>query len=42
MATPTEESLLDKLVVAHVHKTFMAFYGNRGFITVFTKACPDV
>jgi hypothetical protein len=39
---PQRRVFLDKLVVAQVHKTFMAFYGNRGFITVFTKASPDV
>jgi hypothetical protein len=30
--------LLDKVVVAHLHKNFPAFYGTQGFITVFTKA----
>jgi hypothetical protein len=30
--------LLDKLIVTQLVKEFLAFYGTRGFIAVFTRA----
>jgi len=33
--------LLDKLIDTQGVNKFSAFYGNRMFITVFTRACHD-
>ena len=38
LLTPWSRVLLKKLTVPHLVKKFHAFYGNRRFITAFTKA----
>jgi hypothetical protein len=40
--TPCSRVLSEKLVIPQLVKKFSAFYGTRGFITVFTTAaiCP--
>jgi hypothetical protein len=35
--TPWGRALLEKLTVTQIVKKFQAFYGNRRFITMFTK-----
>ena len=37
--TPCSTVLLEKLTVPKLVKKFRTFYGNRKFITVFTRAC---
>jgi hypothetical protein len=37
--TPWSRILLGKLKIAHMVKKLLASYGNRSFITVFTRAC---
>jgi len=36
--TPWSEVLFEKLTVSQVVKQFPAFYGNRRFITAFSRA----
>ena len=38
LLTPWRRVILEKLISSHLVEKFPAFYGNRRFITVFTRA----